>query len=201
MRMRNIVCFLVPSLLILLLYCPSISAEPPDVESMAANYQAQMSARRQTITQQQSETTGWLDLYTDAEETPLLSIYESSATSQTIWPALALAERKPDLAEATERPSKAAQDTRAAESDGTEVKAGETGNDPRDFSNKFMPYYRFEKLRNGWEVNSITVFGLHAFTPQFAMTYEMPFARTARIASLATAGSLSQADEFGQGGI
>lgn len=47
-----------------------------------------------------------------------------------------------------------------------------TGTDPRDFSSKFMPYYRYMELENGVEVNMSTVFGMHAFNPRFAMTYE-----------------------------
>jgi hypothetical protein len=52
----------------------------------------------------------------------------------------------------------------------------ETGTDPRDFSPKFMPYYRFTELENGLENQSLTLFGLHAFTPKFALTYEIPVA-------------------------
>ena len=50
----------------------------------------------------------------------------------------------------------------------------ETGTDPRDFGPKFMPYYRYTELENGLEDNMFTLFGLHAFTPNFAMTYEIP---------------------------
>jgi len=49
-----------------------------------------------------------------------------------------------------------------------------TGTDPRDFAPKFMPYYRFTELENGLENQAFTLFGLHAFTPKFAMTYEIP---------------------------
>ena len=51
---------------------------------------------------------------------------------------------------------------------------GETGTDPRDFAPKFMPYYRYTELENGLKENVLTMFGLHAFTPNFAMTYEIP---------------------------
>ena len=56
----------------------------------------------------------------------------------------------------------------------TAVQAQETGTDPRDFAPKFMPYYRTTDLENGTEVNELTLFGLYAFTPKFAMTYEIP---------------------------
>ena len=54
--------------------------------------------------------------------------------------------------------------------------AQETGTDPRDFAPKFMPYYRYTELENGLENNALTLFGLYAFTPKFAMTYEIPVA-------------------------
>ena len=50
----------------------------------------------------------------------------------------------------------------------------QTGTDPRDFAPKFMPYYRYTELENGLEDNMLTLFGLYAFTPKFAMTYEIP---------------------------
>jgi hypothetical protein len=47
-----------------------------------------------------------------------------------------------------------------------------TGTDPRGFSPKFMPYYRYNKLDNDLEAHDMTLFGMFAFTPSFAMTYE-----------------------------
>ena len=52
--------------------------------------------------------------------------------------------------------------------------AQSTGTDPRDFAPKFMPYYRATDLENGLENETLTLFGLYAFTPKFAMTYEIP---------------------------
>ena len=52
--------------------------------------------------------------------------------------------------------------------------AQDTGTDPRDFKPKFMPYYRYTELENGLENQALTMFGLYAFTPKFAMTYEVP---------------------------
>ncbi|MGD8770932.1 MAG: hypothetical protein PVJ06_12895, partial [Desulfobacterales bacterium] len=53
---------------------------------------------------------------------------------------------------------------------------GDTGTDPRDFAPKFMPYYRYTELENGLEQNELVLFGLFAFSPKFAMTYEIPLA-------------------------
>jgi hypothetical protein len=51
---------------------------------------------------------------------------------------------------------------------------GETGTDPRDFAPKFMPYYRYTKLKNGLMQHEAVLFGLWDFTPKLAMTYEIP---------------------------
>lgn len=50
----------------------------------------------------------------------------------------------------------------------------DTGTDPRDFRNKFMPYYRYTELGNDVEIQEFVLFGLIAFTPDIAMTYEWP---------------------------
>lgn len=52
-----------------------------------------------------------------------------------------------------------------------------TGTDPRDFGNKFMPYFRYLELDGGVKVRSLAVFGLFAFDPRLAMTYELPVAQ------------------------
>lgn len=49
-----------------------------------------------------------------------------------------------------------------------------TGTDPRDFGSKFMPYYRYMELENDVKVQTFTLFGMFAFNPRFAMTYEWP---------------------------
>ncbi len=59
---------------------------------------------------------------------------------------------------------------------GAEEGMGDTGTDPRDFAPKFMPYYRFTELENGLEQQEFVLFGLYAFSPKFAMTYEIPLA-------------------------
>ncbi len=53
----------------------------------------------------------------------------------------------------------------------------QSGNDPRDFSSKFMPYYRYTELRNGVEAQELTLFGFWAFNTRFGMTYEFPVAK------------------------
>lgn len=58
-----------------------------------------------------------------------------------------------------------------------EAEGDATGTDPRDFSPKFMPYYRYTELENDVEVNEFVLFGMYAFTPKFALTYEWPVAK------------------------
>ncbi len=50
----------------------------------------------------------------------------------------------------------------------------ETGTDPRDFANKFMPYYRYTELENGLQQKEFVLFGLIALSPKIAFTYEVP---------------------------
>ncbi len=49
-----------------------------------------------------------------------------------------------------------------------------TGTDPRDFSSKFMPYYYYTELENDLQVTQFNLFGMYAFNPKFALTYDLP---------------------------
>ncbi|MCG8686337.1 MAG: hypothetical protein MI892_15775 [Desulfobacterales bacterium] len=53
----------------------------------------------------------------------------------------------------------------------------ESGNDPREFSSKFMPYYRYTDIKDGPDINEFVLFGFHAFDPRFGLTYEVPVAK------------------------
>ena len=53
----------------------------------------------------------------------------------------------------------------------------QSGNDPRQFASKFMPYFRYTKLKNDLEVKELTLFGFFAFDGRFGMTYELPIAK------------------------
>ena len=50
----------------------------------------------------------------------------------------------------------------------------DTGTDPRDFSSKLMPYYRYDELKNGVKSHSWTLFGMFALSADMAITYEVP---------------------------
>lgn len=49
-----------------------------------------------------------------------------------------------------------------------------TGTDPRGFTSKFMPYYLHTELENDIEVDQLNLFGMYAFSPKIAMTYDLP---------------------------
>lgn len=49
-----------------------------------------------------------------------------------------------------------------------------TGTDPRGFTSKLMPYYLHTELENDIEVDQVNLFGMYAFSSDFAMTYDLP---------------------------
>lgn len=57
------------------------------------------------------------------------------------------------------------------------VQEDQTGTDPRSFSNKWMPFYRYQKLENGLTQQDLTAFGTIGFSPQVGMFYEVPLAQ------------------------
>ncbi|MHC5119372.1 MAG: hypothetical protein ACYSOH_05050, partial [Planctomycetota bacterium] len=91
----------------------------------------------------------------------------------SILPAIAFADNTVPSAESVFRMSLAGG---VAEEAAIEERPGstgdQTGTDPRDFSSKFMPYYRYTELENGVKVNELSLFGMYAFSPKFAMTFE-----------------------------
>ena len=59
----------------------------------------------------------------------------------------------------------------------TAVKQDATGTDPRVFSNKWMPYYRYTELENGLTQQDLTAFGTFRFSDRLGMFYEFPLAQ------------------------
>ena len=57
------------------------------------------------------------------------------------------------------------------------VKEDATGTDPRSFSDKWMPYYRYTELENGTVQQDLTAFGTLGFSPRVGMFYEVPLAQ------------------------
>ena len=59
----------------------------------------------------------------------------------------------------------------------TAAKADATGTDPRVFSDKWMPYYRYTELDNGMTQQDLTAFGTMRFNDRVGMFYEAPLAQ------------------------
>jgi hypothetical protein len=57
------------------------------------------------------------------------------------------------------------------------VQEDQTGTDPRVFSNKWMPYYRYTELDNGLIQQDLTAFGTFGFSDRVGMFYELPLAQ------------------------
>ena len=68
---------------------------------------------------------------------------------------------------------KAAKEERVSEA----TEADATGNDPRVFSNKWLPFYRYTDLENGLTQQDVTAFGTMAFSPVVGMFFELPLAQ------------------------
>jgi len=72
--------------------------------------------------------------------------------------------------------------------DQAEPVADQTGTDPRDFSNKFMPYYRYSENKNNVYINQFVVFGMLAFNTRLALAYEWPMAKRINYGSALSGG-------------
>jgi len=57
------------------------------------------------------------------------------------------------------------------------AKEDKTGTDPRVFSDKWMPYYRYTELDNGLIQQDLTAFGTLRFNDRVGMFYELPLAQ------------------------
>ena len=57
------------------------------------------------------------------------------------------------------------------------VQENKTGTDPRDFSLKWMPFYRFQELENGLTQQDLTAFGTVPFSRRLGMFFEVPLAQ------------------------
>ena len=57
------------------------------------------------------------------------------------------------------------------------VEKDQTGNDPRAFTDKWMPLYRRQELQNGLIQQDVTAFGSLAFSDYVGVFFEMPLAQ------------------------
>lgn len=76
-----------------------------------------------------------------------------------------------------------------------------TGTDPRDFSNKFMPYYLYTELDNGVKVNQFNLFGMVAFTSDLAMTFDWSVYKDVNYSSVVDSGFPGSDSESGYGDL
>jgi len=82
-------------------------------------------------------------------------------------PAVAVAQVKPDSAGVTQEEKDKYKELKKAvreEKIDKAVQEDQTGNDPRAFSNKWMPFYRYTELDNGLIQRDVTAFGTVAFS-------------------------------------
>ena len=82
-------------------------------------------------------------------------------------------EASPQEIEKYEELKKAAKNERIDQA----LEQDQTGNDPRVFANKWMPFYRYQELENGLTQQDVNAFGTVAFTPTVGMFYEFPVAQ------------------------
>ena len=75
-------------------------------------------------------------------------------------------QRFDELARVPELPIVAPTEQTAAAPSGEEgfQSKDQSGNDPRDFTTKFMPYHRYTELENGVEVSELALFRFYVFT-------------------------------------
>ena len=79
------------------------------------------------------------------------------------------------------------------------VQVNKTGTDPRDFSLKWMPFYRTTELENGLTQQDLTAFGTVPFSPELGMFFEVPIAQYRDFSDIA--GVPSGTDAIGIGDI
>ena len=95
-------------------------------------------------------------------------------------PTLAVAQEKPDTVKVSqEQLDKYNEIKEAAQVEKVEkaVEKDGTGNDPRAFTDKWMPLYRYTKLKNGLIQQDVNAFGSIAFSDYVGMFYELPLAQ------------------------
>ena len=83
----------------------------------------------------------------------------------------------------------------------TAVKADATGTDPRVFSDKWMPYYRYTELENGVTQQDLTAFGTLRFSDRVGMFYEAPLAQYRDLSGVSGLPAGADTDAIGMGDI
>jgi len=79
------------------------------------------------------------------------------------------------------------------------VEGNKTGTDPRDFSLKWIPFYRYTELENGLVQQDLTAFGTVPFSRKLGMFYEVPLAQYRDFSDVA--GAPPGSDTIGVGDV
>jgi hypothetical protein len=110
----------------------------------------------------------------------VLGVFLSVAAVMLLGPPAAVAQDDPSAAgvsqEEIEKYKEAKEAAKADRIDGA-VEGNKTGTDPRDFSLKWMPFYRYTTLENGLIQQDLTAFGTVPFAPKLGMFFELPLAQ------------------------
>jgi len=81
------------------------------------------------------------------------------------------------------------------------AKEDATGTDPRVFSDKWMPYYRYTELENGLTQQDLTAFGTLRFSDRVGMFFEAPLAQYRDLSGISGFPPGADSDAIGMGDI
>jgi len=81
------------------------------------------------------------------------------------------------------------------------VQEDNTGTDPRAFSDKWTPFYRFTELENGATQQSMTAYGTLGFSPRVGMFYEVPLSVHTDLSDVAGLPPGTDQESIGMGDI
>ena len=114
-----------------------------------------------------------LDLTTDEIEARLVQETASQQGQQDV------SEDEADEGGSQEEIEKFREAKKAAKQERIEqvVEQDQSGNDPRVFTNKWMPFYRHTELNGGLVQQDLTAFGTVGFSQVVGMFYELPLAQ------------------------
>jgi hypothetical protein len=81
------------------------------------------------------------------------------------------------------------------------AQADATGTDPRVFSDKWMPYYRYTELENGLTQQDLTAFGTMRFNDRVGVFFEVPLAQYRDFSGVSGLPPGADSDAIGMGDI
>jgi len=134
----------------------------------------------------------------------LLFVVSSVAAITFLRPSVAVGQERQETnnvsPEAIEQFNEVKRAAREAKVEGA-VEQDATGNDPRVFSNKWMPFYRYTELDNGMIQQDVTAFGTVRFSDRMGMFYELPVAQYRDFSDVPGLPAGTESDAIGLGDI